>query len=150
MQADLTRRDVLKVLSVANVKLPLTQLADYPTKLNTIISSGQLPDLLSLGTGNGLGIGNLPDFLQSQCTDLTSLVSGDAVKAYPNLANLPPYAWRNAVFNNRIFAIPSVRASISSAILFGKGKLLDGVGGINFPNADDFLSAMKQLSGGGS
>ena len=107
------------------VNLPLTQLADYPTKLNTIIAGGSLPDLLSLGAGNGLGIANLPEFLQSQCTDLTPLVSGDAVKAYPNLANLPPYAWRNAVFNNRIYAVPSVRASISAAILFGKGKLLD-------------------------
>ena len=133
-----------------NVKLPLTQLADYPTKLNTIIAGGQLPDLLSLGTGNGLGIGNLPDFLQSQCMELTSLISGDAVKAYPNLANLPPYAWRNAVFNNRIYAIPSVRASISNAILFGKGKLVDSVGGIQFKNADDFLNAMKQLSAGES
>jgi len=133
-----------------NVKLPLTQLADYPTKLNTIISSGQLPDLLSLGAGNGLGIANLPDFLQSQCTDLTALVGGDAIKAYPNLANLPPYAWRNAVFNNRIYAVPSVRASVSSAILFGKGRLLDTVGGITFKSGDDFLSALKQLSASGA
>ncbi|MBV8719364.1 MAG: extracellular solute-binding protein [Chloroflexi bacterium] len=135
-----------------NVKLPLTQLADYPTKLNTIIAGGasSLPDLLSLGAGNGLGIANLPEFLQSQCTDLTPLVSGDAVKQFPNLANLPPYAWRNAVFNNRIFAVPSVRHSISNSIMFGKGTLLEPVGGINFPSTDDFLKAMKQLSGGGS
>ncbi len=131
------------------VDLPLTQLADYPTKLNTIIAGGALPDLLSLGAGNGLSIANLPEFLQSQCTDLTPLVSGDAVKAYPNLANLPPYAWRNAVFNNRIYAVPSVRASISNAILFGKGKLLDGVGGINFKDSSDFLRAMQQLTSGG-
>jgi putative aldouronate transport system substrate-binding protein len=131
------------------VNLPLTQLADYPTKLNTIIAGGSLPDLLSLGAGNGLGIANLPEFLQSQCTDLTTLVSGDAVKAYPNLANLPPYAWRNAVFNNRIYAVPSVRASISAAILFGKGKLLDPVGGISFKDTADFLKAMQQLTTGG-
>lgn len=132
------------------VNLPLTQLADYPTKLNTIIAGGALPDLLSLGAGNGQSIANLPEFLQSQCTDLTPLVSGDAVKAYPNLANLPPYAWRNAVFNNRIYAVPSVRASISNVILFGKGKLLEGVGGINFKDANDFLRAMQQLTVGGS
>jgi putative aldouronate transport system substrate-binding protein len=135
-----------------NVKLPLTQLADYPTKLNTIIAGGasSLPDLLSLGAGNGLGIASLPEFLQSQCTDLTQLVSGDAIKQFPNLANLPPYAWRNAVFNNRIYAVPSVRHSISSSIMFGKGALLEPAGGINFKNTDDFLRAMKQLTGGGS
>jgi putative aldouronate transport system substrate-binding protein len=132
------------------VDLPLTQLADYPTKLNTIIAGGGLPDLLSLGAGNGLGIANLPEFLQSQCTDLSPLVSGDAITAYPNLAALPPYAWRNAVFNNRVYAVPSVRASISAAILFGKGKLLDGVGGINFKDSTDFLNVMRQLTTGGS
>jgi putative aldouronate transport system substrate-binding protein len=131
-----------------NMKLPLTQLADYPTKLNTTIASGSLPDLLSLGAGNGSSIANLPDFLQSQCADLTPLVSGDAVKDFPNLASLPPYAWRNAVFNNRIYAVPSVRASISNAILFGKGSLLDGVGGPQFKDATDFLRAMQQLTSG--
>jgi putative aldouronate transport system substrate-binding protein len=135
-----------------SVKLPLTQLADYPTKLNTIIAGGanSLPDLLSLGAGNGLGIANLPEFLQSQCRDLTALVSGDAIKQFPNLANLPPYAWRNAVFSNRLYAVPSVRHSISSAIQFGKGKLLDTVGGTSFKNTDDVLRAMQQLTSGGS
>jgi putative aldouronate transport system substrate-binding protein len=129
-----------------NVKLPLTQLADYPTKLNTIIAGGSLPDLLSLGAGNGLGIAGLPEFLQSQCLDLTPLVSGDAIKVYPNLANLPPYAWRNAIFNDRIYAVPSVRASISSAMMFGKGKLLESAGGVTFKDTDDFLRVMQQLT----
>ena len=133
-----------------SMKLPLTQLADYPTKLNTIIAGGALPDLLSLGAGNGLGIGNLPEFLEPQCTDLTALLSGDAVTAFPNLANLPGYAWRNAIFNNKIFAVPSVRASISNALMWGKGRLLDSVGGTAFKSADDFLRAMKQMTAPGA
>ena len=133
-----------------NVKLPLTQLADYPTKLNTIIAGGSLPDLLSLGTGNGQGIANLLEFLQSQCLDLTALVGGDAIKQFPNLANLPSYAWRNAVFNNRIYAVPSVRSSISSAIMFGKGKLFDPIGGPTFKDTDDFLRKMQQLTVAGT
>jgi putative aldouronate transport system substrate-binding protein len=143
-------QQVNKELGVS-MKFPIIQLADYPTKLSTTIASGSLPDLLSLGAGNGSGIANLPDFLQSQCTDLTPFLSGDAVKEYPNLANLPPYAWRNSVFNDRIFAVPSVRASISSAIMFGKGKLLEGVGATQpFKSADDFLRAMKQLTVAGT
>jgi putative aldouronate transport system substrate-binding protein len=142
-------QQVNKELGV-NMKLPIIQLADYPTKLNTTIAGGQLPDLLSLGQGNGSAIGNLPDFLSSQCMDLTQFVAGDAVKVYPNLANLPTYAWRNAVFNNRIYAIPDVRASISGSIMFGKGKLLEPVGGVTFKNTDDFLRAMKQLTVGGN
>src|SRR5262249_39649932 len=122
----------------------------YPTKLNTTIAGGQLPDLLSLGAGNGSAIGNLPEFLSSLCMDLTPFVSGDAVQAYPNLANLPTYAWRNAVFNNRIYAVPAVRASITASIMFGKGKLLEPVGGISFKNADDFMRVMQELTSGGT
>jgi putative aldouronate transport system substrate-binding protein len=132
------------------MKLPIIQLGDYSTKLNTTIASGQLPDLLSLGTGNGSAIGNLPDFLSTLCMDLSPYLSGDAVKEYPNLANLPTYSWPNAVFNNRIYAVPTVRASITAAIMFGKGKLLDAVGGITFKSADDFSRVMKQLTGGGT
>jgi putative aldouronate transport system substrate-binding protein len=133
-----------------NMKFPLIQLADYNTKLNTTIAGGQLPDLLSLGVGNGSAVANLPDFLSSQCTDLTTFLAGDAVKDYPNLANLPSYAWRNAVFNNRLYAVPAVRASITGAIMFGKGKLLEPVGGLSFKDASDFQRVMKQLTGGGS
>jgi putative aldouronate transport system substrate-binding protein len=74
------------------MKLPIIQLADYGTKLNTTIAGGQLPDLLSLGSGNGSAVANLPDFLNAMCMDLTPFLSGDAVKEYPNLANLPAYA----------------------------------------------------------
>jgi putative aldouronate transport system substrate-binding protein len=133
-----------------NMKLPIIQLADYNTKLNTTIAGGQLPDLLSLGAGNGSAIGNLPEFLNSQCMDLTPFVSGEAIKDYANLANLPTYAWRNAVFNNRIYAVPTVRASITASIMFGKGKLLEPAGGVTFKNADDFMRVMKQLTVGGT
>jgi putative aldouronate transport system substrate-binding protein len=133
-----------------NMKLPIIQLADYNTKLNTTIAGGQLPDLLSLGAGNGSAIGNLPDFLTSQCMDLTPFVSGETIKDYPNLANVPTYAWRNAVFNNRIYAVPAVRASITASIMFGKGKLLEPAGGVTFKNADDFMRVMKQLTVGGT
>jgi putative aldouronate transport system substrate-binding protein len=133
-----------------NMKFSIIQLADYPTRLNTTIAGGSLPDLLSLGAGNGGAVANLPDFLQSRCADLTPYLSGDAVKDYPNLANLPTYAWRNAVFNNKLYAVPAVRTSISAAIMFGKGKLLDTVGGVGFKDGDDFLHAMRQLTVPGS
>lgn len=142
-------QQVNKELGVS-MKFPIIQLADFNAKLNTTISGGQLPDLLSLGTGNGSAILNLPAFLESQCSDLTQFVSGDAIKEFPNLANLPPFAWRNAVFNNKILAVPVVRTSISAAIMFGKGRVLDTVGGVSFGNKDDFLARMKQLTGGGT
>ena len=88
------------------MKFPIIQLADYPTKLNTTLASGTLPDLLSLGAGLGSGMASLPEFLQSQCSDLTPYVSGDAVKEYPNLANLPTFAWRNRSSTTRSLPYP--------------------------------------------
>jgi putative aldouronate transport system substrate-binding protein len=138
-------QQVNKELGVT-MKLPLIQLADYTTKLNTTIASGNLPDLLSLGAGNGQAIQNLPEFLSQTCADLTQFASGDAVKEYPNLANLPSFAWRNAVFNDRIYAVPVVRTSVSAAIMFAKGRVLEPVTGVTFKNADDFLRVMKDLT----
>src|SRR5262249_5565110 len=137
MENNTAWQQVNKELGVT-MKLPLIQLADYTTKLNTTIASGNLPNLLSLGAGNGQAIQNLPEFLSQTCADLTQFVSGDAVKEYPNLANLPSFAWRNAVFNDRIYAVPVVRTSISAAIMFARGRVLEPVTGVTFKNADDF------------
>jgi hypothetical protein len=40
---------------------------------------------------------NIGDFLNSVCVDLTPYLSGDAIKEYPNLANLvAPNGWRES------------------------------------------------------
>jgi putative aldouronate transport system substrate-binding protein len=138
-------QQVNKELGVT-MKLPIVQLADYPTRLNTTIAGGNLPDLLSLGTGGGQAVQNLPEFLAQTSADLTPYVSGDAIRDFPNLANLPTYAWRNTVFSDKIFAVPVVRTSISASIMFAKGRILEPLTGVSFKNADDFLRIMKQLT----
>lgn len=149
MESNAAYQEVNKQLGVT-MKFPLIQLADYNAKLSTTIASGTLPDLLSLGTGGGQAIQNLPEFLAQTCADLTQFVSGDAVREYPNLANLPTFAWRNTVFNDRIYAVPVVRTSISANIMFAKGRILEPVTGVSFKNADDFLRVMKDLTVGGT
>src|SRR5579871_3382826 len=64
----------------ATLRLNFAAPTDYLTRFNTTIAGGNLPDLLMLGI-----IPNAAEFLQSQCADLTSYLSGDAVKDYPNL-----------------------------------------------------------------
>ncbi|HEU0167867.1 MAG TPA: extracellular solute-binding protein, partial [Chloroflexota bacterium] len=127
-----------------NFKMTPAQIADYPVKLNATIAGGQLPDLMSISTGTI--VANLPGFLDALCQDLTPFLSGDAIKDYPNLANIPPYAWRNCIFNGKIYCVPAVRTGITGPVQFAKGKLLDSVGGINFKDKDDFMRAMKALT----
>jgi putative aldouronate transport system substrate-binding protein len=133
-----------------SVTFPIVAAADYPTKLSTTIASGQIPELLSLGQGTGNTVASLPAFLSSACMDLTPFLAGDLASDYPNLAALPPYAWRNCVFSNRLYAVPTVRGSITGSILFGRGRLLSQAGsGTTFSNADDFFRVMRQVSSPG-
>ena len=88
---------------------------DYRTGLNTTIAGGDLPDTLYNNPTNY--IANLPSFLQAQCADLTSYIGGDAVKDYPNLANIPTPCWAETVFNGAIYAVPVPRAPFLNAFL---------------------------------
>src|SRR5207247_159089 len=88
----------------AKVDINVVAFADYAAKFNTIVSGGDLPDMMYLKQ-----VPNLPAFLQSQCANLTEYLSGDAIKAYPNLANIPTLSWMNTVYAGGIFGVPIPR-----------------------------------------
>jgi putative aldouronate transport system substrate-binding protein len=56
-----------------------------------ILAGGELPDMFCISVLGSL-IPGMPELMASSCTDLTPYVGGDAITAYPNLANLPPTA----------------------------------------------------------
>ena len=70
------------------LNIPSISTADYPTRLNTVVAGSDLPDIIAAAIFSTT-MTNIGDFLNSACADLTPYLSGDAVKAYPNLANLP-------------------------------------------------------------
>ncbi len=87
----------------ATLNLNITPFADYNTKLPTILASEEMPDLLYLP--NGFLVAGFPQFLEAKCADLTPFLSGDAVKAFPNLAAHPTNVWKTVVINNKIFGV---------------------------------------------
>src|SRR5439155_10288929 len=89
----------------ANLKFMMYPNADYPTRLQTLIAGNQLPDIF-VEQFQASTMQSEPEFLESQCADLTPFLAGDAIKDYPNLANLPSYACPTMVFNGKIFAVP--------------------------------------------
>ena len=127
----------------ANLKINAVAAPDYLTKLNTSISGGDLADIFYASV-IGTGLQNMPDFLSSQCADLTPFLSGDAIKDYPNLAAFPTFRWPFGTFNGKLYAIPA--ATITGQALLAKGRILDEAGIGDFKNADDFMSAAKQLT----
>jgi putative aldouronate transport system substrate-binding protein len=121
--------------------------ADYTAKVNTIMAGGDLPDYLHIPFSQGiLNVPHLAEFLTAKCQDLTPYLSGDAVKDYPNLANLPTYAWKTAVIANAIFGLPVARSNFSNSHLFVQQNRLDQVGISQPKNADEFMQLMKQLT----
>jgi putative aldouronate transport system substrate-binding protein len=127
----------------ANLKVNAAAAPDYLTKLTTTIASGDLPDVFYASV-IGTGLQNMPDFLASQCADLTPFLSGDAIRDFPNLAALPSFRWPFGTFDGKLYAVPA--ATITGAALLAKGKVLDEAGIGAFKNADEFLAAAKQLT----
>jgi putative aldouronate transport system substrate-binding protein len=126
-----------------NVTLHLNMVAptDYLTRFNTTIAGGSLPDLMFLGV-----IPNAAEFLQSQCADLTPYLSGDAIKDYPNLANLPPLAWKSTVYNGAIMGVPPPRSAPSSVMYVNKTRYDQEVGSSLPKNADDWKRILVQMT----
>jgi putative aldouronate transport system substrate-binding protein len=127
-----------------DLKFTYTALQDYNVKLSTLLASSQLPDIFTMNV-LGVLIPNELDFFQTQCADLTPFVSGDAIKAYPNLANLPQTAWRNCRFNGKFYALPRVVNAVGSTLLVQQ-NLLDDLGVNAIKNKDDFANAVKSMT----
>jgi putative aldouronate transport system substrate-binding protein len=127
----------------ATLKINAVAAPDYLTKLNTAIASGDLADIFYASV-IGTGLQNMPDFLASQCADLTPFLSSDAVKDYPNLAAYPSFRWPYGVFGGKLFAVPA--ATLAGQAMLAKGRVLDENGITGFKDAEDFLKAAKQLT----
>ena len=126
------------------LKFTYTALQDYNVKLNTIIASGQLPDMFTMNV-LGVLIPNEIEFFKTQCADITDFVSGDAIKSFPNLANLPQTAWRNTRFNGRFYALPRVTNAVGPTLLVQQ-NLLDEIGVTEIKNKDDFTRVVKETT----
>lgn len=127
----------------ANLKINAVGAPDYLTKLNTSVSGGEIADIFYASV-IGTGLQNMPDFLASQCADLTPFLSGDAIKDFPNLANFPAFRWPYGAFNDKLYAIPA--ATITGQALLAKGRVLDENGIGDFKTSDEFMAAAKQLT----
>ncbi len=90
-------------------------------------------------------IPSLPSFLQAQCADLTPFIGGDAVKDYPNLANIPSPCWAETVFSGAIYAVPVPRAPFLNAFLV-RQDLVDQAQLPAPKSADDFKKFLVALT----
>ena len=120
--------------------MPLPQ---YTEKATALIASGDIPDILLISPLSA------PDqykaVQQGAFTDLTPYLTGDALKAYPNLAQYPASAWKNAAIKGKLYGVPRLSLAIGPALLYRQDwaeKL-----GIPAPkNADDILALFTAMT----
>src|SRR5579864_991791 len=133
-----------------NLKLQMVPTTDYAATVNTVLAGSDLPDFVyNATTTQPLGvIPAITQFATTRCADLTPYLSGDAIKDFPNLANFSTYTWRSSVIAGKLYAIPSARAPIGTALAYRK-DLFDqaGIQMDNAPrSADDFKRILQAVT----
>ncbi len=127
------------------LKMNLVPQADYAAKWGTVTASGDLPDLMYVSIVPVLP--NVAAFANSSCADLSSYLGGDAVKAYPNLANLPSASWNVCMINGKLWGVPISRP-VTGWPMYVQTSLLEklGMAGSYPKSADDFKAFCKALT----
>jgi putative aldouronate transport system substrate-binding protein len=130
-----------------NVDLQVTVVPDpeYGQKMTTLMASGSdLPDIIMF---TNLALPHSLEFIQAQCADLSEFVAGDAVKQYPNLANIPTYSWKGmGRINGKLYGVPLERPTPANS-LFVNRTTMDEAGIPKNWTTEQYLDAMKELSG---
>jgi putative aldouronate transport system substrate-binding protein len=128
-----------------NLKLLFIPQPDYAPKWAAMTAGGELPDVM-YNTQVPI-LPNIPAFAKSLCADLTSYLSGDAVKEYPNLANFASASWKVPIKNGGIAGIPTVQPLTGPVMLVNQG-LVDQANVGPLKTTDDFKRLCKALSNG--
>lgn len=117
---------------------------EYKDKFATRIAGGDLPDILNIPVDTV----QIPGLVKAKCMDLTQQLSGDAVKKYPFLANIPTEYWKGCVFNGGIYGVPVPRGMSRTSLPLYRADLL-AAKGIKDPapkNFQEFFDLAKELT----
>ncbi|WP_346657869.1 extracellular solute-binding protein [Streptomyces sp. 135] len=118
--------------------------ADFRAKMSTLMSGDDLPDVINFGGGYVLP--RESQFVKARCADLSEHLSGDAVKDYPNLANIPTYAWEGmGRIAGRIYGLPVERAKVHGAMFINR-EAFDEAGYRPGMSAPDFRAMAKEAT----
>ncbi|MFD4411310.1 extracellular solute-binding protein [Streptomyces sp. NPDC058476] len=91
-----------------DLNFEITPVGDYPPKFAVTIAGGDLPDAMLMLPPNQNSAAT-PDMLDALFEDLTPHLSGENIRDYPYLANIPTASWAPCVRNGGIYALPMPR-----------------------------------------
>lgn len=118
----------------------------HAQKVATTMASGDIPDLMMV---RGF-YPRVADYAVAKAADLTDHVSGDNILKYPNLANIPTYAWQEmGLMAGRLYGIPLVRPVTGTAVLTDRDLFVKASGGA-YPDGtwtgDTYVDTCLKLS----
>jgi putative aldouronate transport system substrate-binding protein len=136
------RQEVNQRLGV-NLRMRQVPAADYSSKLATVMASDEIPDFVQFQNLPP----SFPDLLRAVFQDLAPFLSGDDVKEYPFLANIPDYFWETSVmYNGGIYGIP-IAAYKMVNYLFIRDDIVEKRGLTpSFSNFDGFLQLARAVN----
>ncbi|MBK0296872.1 hypothetical protein IAE22_33805, partial [Bacillus sp. S34] len=87
----------------------------FDTKFATMTAGNDIPNIVEFLTFAMPP--RFPQLLDAKFSDLSEYLSGDAVKEYPNLANIPTPSWRSPRINGKIYGVPEHRPPFGSVMI---------------------------------
>ncbi|TCB99726.1 extracellular solute-binding protein [Micromonospora zingiberis] len=118
----------------------------YADKLNAMLGARDVPDLLCVPSWEVDKIPRFAEAIGVLFEDLTEHLKGNAAEAYPMLAAFPTGAWRHAIWNERLAAIPNPTDGPFAWVMFSRKDLLDARGLAIPTSLDDLLAIAKQVT----
>jgi putative aldouronate transport system substrate-binding protein len=112
-----------------NINYQATQVVfdDYITKSTVMLNSNKPDDLFLILDGQGTYSVYQTALQQGAFNDLTSFLSGDGLKEFPNLALIAPTIWHNSKYQGKIYAVPRPRVELDY-VMFYRKDLTDKLG----------------------
>ncbi|ADD45385.1 extracellular solute-binding protein [Stackebrandtia nassauensis] len=119
---------------------------EWKEKMTTLTASDDMPDIVMFGVGEI--IPREHEFIQANCADISDLVSGDNIKDYPGLANIPTYAWKGVGrIGGKLYGIPTERPVFGGCLMVNR-TALDKVDAPVEWTKDEYVKAMAELTKG--
>lgn len=115
----------------------------YGEKLAIMGAGGDLPDLTFIDLSFASDQSKLIE--QGVYTDLTSFLTGDALKEYPNLAAYPPQIWKNMAIRGKVYGVPRPRF-LSGSISLWRKDWAEKMGNPNPKNATEFYKLLEDFT----
>lgn len=117
----------------------------YESKLATMLAGGKVSDMVFLHTDSANAQQAIKD---GAFAELSSVLGGDKITKYPNLAHVPTFQWEASAINNGIYGIPTDLAYVNSLVAY-RQDWAEKLGFSEKPaNADEFYELMTAMSKG--